>query len=409
MSIPVDASWFAIDVKALASNFKNAKRMTNHVAALYSLQRGVNFVSAKCPRVVACFSVPTLAGNMTTASSEPSQGADQYPTWAWLVPDAVTNARSRSFFVNHLFRETDPSPTSDAFAQRSTNSGGGHGVDGTTKGGTYNFAIGHAPASTEGGYDYAQFSRGGVAGETEDGLATFEAYRPYGLVCQDDPLSALDSVSHKYVSIGQRPGDPALGDYTMQQISDEFDDVRQKNLPILMNWFAHCVTGDFVSPAGTLGSIVATKEAITVRDATSTNVLDQSSTSWGAATPGWQTHVQYHGIGNPSKGSENRVRVTCRVLARAHATHAGTVSFEGPLNSTGTADDGVAASTDITVTAGGGLAWYGSDSNYFHLDALQANDITTTARNKIDVLASIANTAGAVQIYALQAWMVYGI
>jgi hypothetical protein len=173
-----------------------------------------------------------------------------------------------------------------------------------------------------------------------------------------------------------------LGGHVLEALRSVLHSVRSKNLPIIISW---CATGDGTDFATTAAADEANERGIYIESTDYVNVLApglSAANSWAtrtAGTPGFLAHVYACGRGEPTTADGAKLRIECYVLAKA-TTEDGTVRFAGP-------DTWASNNTEITVTAAGGLDWYGSDANGIYLDTSVANDNATTARAKIDVCA----------------------
>jgi len=392
----VNKGFVGVDVNGTCRNWTPGKtgdvRMTNHVSAMQALERGVNHLLGQCPRVR--FSKAFVLGTQSTGSSDVS------PLLRWRYQDDVVNGRRVDYRVISLSPESAPT---DAYWQR---------VDSALASDTGTKGVSNqaGAAGSTAKYmllreDHAVHARGDVPGtpEHEEGIETFDGYQVISVVVQDQALDNLNTTDHDYIPAAPNAGDPILGDTFGERLRSKLHAVRTTNLPT-WNWAAQKIGGNYLDDVTTpsLTANSGESEGIYVDVTTPTNILDFSSTSRSATSPGVQMHVQYCGLGKESVNNGKKVKIQCRVLAKAK-TQNGTVEFHAP------GVGGVGTSTTITVTSGAAVAWYGGSSNFVYLDASIANTSTASSRAKIDMLADVVSAGGKLFIYGIAMWMEYGL
>jgi hypothetical protein len=245
--------------------------------------------------------------------------------------------------------------------------------------------------------DY-QVARGAAArAEVEEGITTVNNFTVVDVAIVDESLNSLDTTLHDYAdpSIG-KTGQPILAD-ALEGMRDVFHDQRKYNLPMGFCWAAQ---GESSTP----GSTNAT--AIVVTSASYVNMIDTSVTSRTATSPGNLCPAYLAGQGPPDnqRGTDlngESVALHCRVLGIPDGSNDCNIKFIGPTH--------VASNeVEITMTAGGILAWYGQSGGGSSIKLnTQSNDIsdTTTARNKVDV--HVKTAGGTAYIYGIATWYEY--
>lgn len=338
-------------VKVWATNKAGAEyRQLTTAAVMGSLISLINHLAGRHPRILFT----------QTARNGIADTSGQVPLYIWGYVDDVTNGRDWQYRINHLPRS---SGSGDAYAWRY--------LDATTLGSKY--STNHPSPSFPEDVETQMFNyeRGAAAGTAvTEGLNTANGYTALDVCVQDLCVGLLFKGTHTLAHGFASEGRPVLAGL-LEQLRSAFHELRTTNLPFAFQWSAQDI-GSTPAATGPLG--------IKITTTTATNVIDGSSTSRTATTPGVSAHVYRGGRGAEGTTNGNRIPVTPRVYGSV--TGGGgdcLVSFTGPLNS-----------VDVRITNGGGLAWYAASSNLY-LNAAAEYDDTTTARNKIDIMGEVTS------------------
>ena len=346
-------------------------RMLNAGDALRQLAHLANYILARCPRIDVSQSIQGSLAN--------ALGADHDPQWAFRVLDRVANGRTRMMHVLSVPRTIAPGGAGGS-EEAYRYGGGGTEDTGPLLTGTTVASSASYPADLR--HHAITYARGDEADAIEAiGLTTIAGFTLCGLVVQDLPLTLLDTTLHDFASVqGFQAGDKCTALY-VERLRAAVQTARETCLPVLGWWSANDALGDG-APSG------SDETGFEVTATTLTNILDGSSTSRTATTPGVSCHVQHAGHGPPSIEAGKRVLVIPRLYAATDDASGAVVSFEGSAT--------FSSNTDSVAVSGATVAAYTGAGIY--LDASIADDDTTTSRNKIDISAKV-NTSGSVWIY----------
>ena len=389
-SFAVDQWWTPVNLDFTCRNWTGATtvRMSNRAAALHAVQRAINHVLIQCPRFV-------FGKNHPFAERPSGLGADQTDIYRWLVDDVVDNEYSRAIRIYHQMREADPDApggTSEAYAQPLDST---LALESNARGSGYTGADSGLTTLRVSGPDELRRYRGGVPdAERDEGLAVFDNYCPLDVVVQGEPRFSCDA-DMTYASACASGGSDVLS-VDLEKLRARFHELRSTVLPTVLCFASY---KDGANYATDQGNDRGAATGVHIHSNTYLNILDLTSTARDANTPGFSSHVQYCGRGDEANiTASKQLKVMCRVLGNATVAD-GTVKFVGPETFANNY-------TEVTLTAGGGVDWYGTSSNYIYLDTSVANDVTTVNRAKIDVLGK-AGTGGELYVYGGVGWGKY--
>ncbi len=378
-NIKVFENWTTADISQAARPFiqdidEAQRRQGNSGAILAKLGDYANHILRYSPRVIFSKMIPWGASDHT--------GID--PLLVWKYFDGNENGRSLDVRVLFFPRYAG---AGDAEIAQDTASDIPSAGPITSFQRNQTFSSIDLYRSIESGF--YKVSRGDANdAEIVDGLSSFNGLTVAGVIVQESKLSYLDSVNETYVPTGDLVKGEKVLSAGVTSLVDGIHACRKNQLPIVWSW---CSLGNTATPS------TSDETGIHVTSATYVNAFDQTITTRTATSPGGCTNGWYCGIGNVNTGSGNQVKVMCRVLANATVGN-GTVKFEGP-------DHAASNLTEITVTGGGGLDWYGDDTNFIYLNSESGWSDSTTARNKIDALLKVASDD--LYVYGIRCWMVY--
>lgn len=343
-------------------------RMSNLAAPLRTLGEANNRVMGRHPKILFHLPQPILAPDTPQADS-----TGLNPLYRWVAPDYWANGRS--YTVRFLVAPRTAG-TGDAYADDE------YGSDTTP---SYNYTPGSLLLCQHVRESQFTVDRGAPAdAETEHGIGTYNGYTVLDVIVQDDELDTLDTTLHSHCKpVSAKTAAPVV-EGLIEDIRSTFHDARRYNMGQAFCWAAQGVSSTPAAPGNAT--------CMSVSSTTYVNVIDQGVTARDANSPGILVPAHLKGRGNITKAAGQTVRVDVRVLANSAAE--GTVKFIGPNGS-----------TEVTITAGGGLDWYTASA---HLDlSSNSNDLTDTAttRNKIDIHAKVAS--GTLYIYGLSGWYTY--
>jgi hypothetical protein len=343
-------------------------RMSNLAAPLRALGEANNRVMGRHPKVHFHMPQPITDEDTTQADST---GAD--PLYRWLTSDYWANGRD--YTVKFLV------------APRTSGSGNAYAE---YEGGAYSTpALNYTPATLQlcQHVREAQYTvnRGAATdSEQEEGISTYNGYTVLDVLVQDAELNTLDTTIHSHCTPATAKSTAPVVEGLIEDIRSTFHDARRYNMGQAFCWAAQGIAETPAAPGNAT--------CMSVGSTTYVNVIDQGVTARDANSPGILVPAYLKGRGNITKAAGQTVRVDVRVLANSAAE--GTVKFIGPNGS-----------TEVTITAGGGLDWYSAGE---HLDlSSNSNDLTDTAttRNKVDIHAKVAS--GVLYIYGIEAWYTY--
>lgn len=378
--IGVPSGWTPIALDAFCQNWAadydgTEVAMGNHAAAAIAEAHAANHMFARHARPIFNYFCPIAGANPTGLA----------PLLRWLYLDNKDNERSYTVNIIAVMPE---SVVNEWYAQQWS--------------GATNYAAGNITAKsaqiTNSVRRYQDLvalsfrvSRGAVTDAVvEDGLSTFDGCTILAVTVYEDVLAEIDTSIHTYCNpFLAKPGKQIV-EGVVSDLRTKVHELRTTGLPIVFSWAAQGDTGTPAVPGAATGLHVTSTSYV--------NLFDQSEAARTAVTPGQCCQALYCGRGKRAIAGNGQTKVVFRVLANA-TTNNGVVKFEG--------SDNIASNlTEITVTGGGGLAWYGSDSNFIYLDTTVAVDNLTTAMNKIDALGKIV-TSGDMFVYALRGWIIY--
>lgn len=367
IKIATPHQFFESDVGFMARNFVQHEdgtesRMGNKGGALWHMAHQMNHLLGRHPRPV--FSKAWPQGSMYAFSKDPIA--------RWRYYDSTENGFNSTMHVVGMPRQNEET---DCYAGQW--SGSDIYVAGQV-GNTHNKAAGAVTFFTDAFYTQVDIYRG-VSNKVqiEDGMTTLGGMGVLSINVQERELPFLDTSDHRYASTDLAGFGKLITTEAPESLRATMHAIRTTMLPVVGSWAS---IGDDARPAS------SSAFGIVVSGAGFVNLLDQTHSSRSATSPGHNTNMQYAGW-----GLDDDIPVVCQVLAEA-TTNDGTVRFEGP-------DHIASNTTDITVTGGGGLAWYGDSTNTIQLNArADPSDLTTTEQNKIDPLAEV-NSGGTLYIH----------
>lgn len=354
------------------SSAQNWKTQPSRGSQINDIARAINFLAARMPKI--CFSASADPTALETDGSA--------PLFQFTHLDDAVNAKTRRHTVLALPRV---SGTGDGYAIQYG------GTDQT-------IAITQDPVSSVTHPEdlFIQTFDVDVSADAvavvEDGLSTVQGYTVVDYLVQDLPEDTLDSTTDTGIVVPiAAAGQEILSE--AETIRAALYALRQVNLPMSIRWCAQIPSGGYATPASSDTTAFVCDSASYGSFA---NIFDSSVTARSATSPGISAYRYKCGRGDKTTAAGRKVAQVCRVLAQSTTTDA-SIKFIGP---TGISSN----NTTITVTGGGGVDFYGSDSNIFYFDS--AIDVPTDAtRNKVDIHAEC--TSGTLYIYGLYAWEVY--
>jgi len=393
--ISAPRSYGPIDLNALCKNWETDADGTEHGMqcnhrALVALAAGINHLYAMNFRVSYNYAYPRAGTGGSTVEANS-------PLFAGLVPDYVDNARHRIVTTLAYPPETD---AGDQYMQRTEWNGTDWNVDTDSIGSTYRKAIAEGFEWPDHWFvDRLEYKRGAVTdSEVQEGVATFNGYGVVDCVVQEMPTVSLDSDIHTAVDgfyIG--PGDNIM-ENVIEELRNKFEDLRQMQTPTVFSWSASGAAAggsNGFTIAGIddpgAGSMARTAHGVWVSNTTPTNIIDGSSTTRTATTPGISVHARYCGVGPITKDAGKTIKVQCRVFAECTHNN-GYVYFNG--------SDSFSGNITSVVITNAGLDWYGTTSNTIKLDASIADDDATESRNKIDLMSYVDSNSSDLKVYA---------
>jgi len=389
MSVQVDTWWAPLDLSRLCRSFAGrtgvnaTDRLQARSAAFHALYRSINHIAFHSPRLVFSVSHP-----YAFLPQEAYSG--QVNIYRYRVYDHYPNERTRIFRMLHQYRTADPGSQTDAYAQPLDNA---FALETNAAGAPYQGSWASSKLEPS-GPDSLVFGRGDAPNsERNEGMAVFNRYTPISVSVQGE-VQPVPDVSYTYCAQPPTSGSDVIAGY-LEHLRSVFHTIRSTYSRNVVMWYAAQKSGGWDT---TMTADSATQWGAKVTSTSFINVLDFTSTSRTATSPGWSSHVYRHGRGDQANTTHGKkLRVACRVLANA-TTADGTVRFIGPAS--------IASNqTDITVTAGAALGWWGG-ANYVYLDTSVDNDDVSTSRAKIDIHVK-AGASGTLYVYGLQAFTYY--
>lgn len=237
---------------------------------------------------------------------------------------------------------------------------------------------------------YIEFSslRTSVTSALEaQGLSTSQGATIVAVCIQSDQRDVLDTSSDD-CSVSLGIGAICTSNYHTQ-IRTAVSSLKEDYMQPLAFWSA-------VDPLGSNTPSTSNQEGLVTTSTSFNNMLDGSSTSRTASTPGINAHVYMHGRGIENTDEGKKVAVKFSVLARTDGVEA-TIRAEGTSSFTNNYEDiSLSSST---------ASWYDS-SDPIYLDSSVEDDDVTTARNKIDILGKLS-ASGNLYIYAYAFYLIY--
>jgi hypothetical protein len=367
-------AWKAIGLSQQCQNWTldhagAARKMSNRAAAYQTLAQATNHLLARRSRVLFHYCQDSSVADTTGAE----------PLLRWLYFDDWDNGRE---YTVHLVCIVPPIVTTAWYAQQWSGADNYDAANITPK----NVFERILPLQwTDVWYLSFTVDRGNAGdAAVEDGLSTFDGCTILACTVIEGPLDELDtSVNFHCIPKYAAPGKQIVAD-AVYNVRTRSQERRMSGLPVVFCWAAQGCTETPAVPGDTTGRHVDS--------ATYVNIFDQADTTRTATSVGWCTTARY-----AAHGLDTKVKVICRVLAEATVGN-GTVRFEGSSNIANNY-------CEITVTGGGGLAWYGGINDYMYLDATIEQAVMDATMNKIDCLAKVASDD--LYIYGVAGWIEY--
>ena len=371
--------WSALDVDDLTRLWRQTSvggvqvRQKNRSEVVNTIATAVAHLLANTPRVM--FGMAHQFATRTTS------GADPIHTWTHY--DGVNNDRTWTYRILAVPRS---SGSNDAYAQRESDTG----VQTAKSAGSVT-----SPDLSHVHLLEMQYERGAEADAViTEGLSTFNNFSFIDVRVQADPLPHLDLALHTApVTDGAAPSFPVLANIC-EGLRSALHELISTALPVHFSWSA---IGNSATPANTDATAIVTTAT------TLTNMIDGTSTSRTATSPGFSSHCQYGGRGPIGTANGTKIPVALGVYCdlNAPSTNPATIRFIGP--------DHVASNQqDLSITVAGTPGWFYSSSNLY-LNSASATTDANTARNKIDPLAQVDTSGDTLYTYAMSGWEVWAL
>lgn len=380
MSLAINKTWVPLDIDLICRSFEQAKDLTfprqkTAFRAVRALERAINHLCATAgSRIIF----------QQAISFTPRETASRDPLNIWRYPDLVKNNRTQNWRIAMVPRT---SGTGDSYAQRQSD------ATAQTVKDSYVAASVTFPADVvDAGFVH---QRGALTdANANDGVSTFNNASIVDICVQAGPLPSLDITIHDFAIASGAVGYEVLQG-ALEQLRAAFFEVRAKYLPIVHQWSAIRGAAAWDTPA------TSTKAGLVATSTTFTNLLDNTSTTRTATSPGLLSEVVNMGIGNATKANGTKVPLLATFYAKlTTGTGTGEIRMIGPDH---------VASNQVDTTTIGAEAWYDSPTGAGAKLYLNSTvDITDVAseRNKIDLLGRCTDGGAEMHVWAYDIWNV---
>jgi hypothetical protein len=227
------------------------------------------------------------------------------------------------------------------------------------------------------------------------GLSTYNDFVVLDAVMEERQEVSTQYLESRAVDVSGATRGSLITADAIEGCRDSLHHLRTCGLPVMFSWAATGQTAEILAPES---GIPEEPNGIRVSSDTRKNILDNSSETRTASTPGPMCPAYLCGRGSEASAQGKRVKCMVQALGRvANAEQSRmTIRFEGPAH---------IVDNYVDVSVGVETASFCGSNTFIYLNSNVTDYELSNTRNKVDIFASI--NAGVGYIYGLRGWMEY--